>query len=576
MKFTKHIAVLFTAVAATVLLAGCIREGGPGPDVVRSDEFFELNFEAAIDDGGDISLGEAGVTAAGADAVAPKITTRADGTVPALAVPDAETRAVSSDPATLLEWEEHVATIDILVFLQTGKYSDDGIYVCSVHGVDIYNGTAEGGTANNTVKFKAVLPKMVNGIDLTGKKISLVVLANLRDALNSYKAANTLEPGVTEFAGIVPLLSFKHETSWNTAPGSTQYLPMSAFAANVIVPDAFAEPILASANTGRPMTRSVAAFDIGFNYSGTTPAGFTGAGDDPVFKISRATMLNIAQAGRVAYYIKMTGTGAITLSYSPRILPNVSNSDYDYQLATPSATGMFGDIYVPETKLTNPDNTPNRADRTALIIGGYYTAPGAGAENTTDLSWYRVDLQNIFNMSVLIPGGSTGTGSGGIIQNIRYTVRINDIAGPGYLDKDEAINGEPNLWANLSVVPWNRSDHQAVIDGPYTFEVSQDELFFDDYAARTLTSTDNTITRVWTDYADGWKVDGFSNDGTDPSQGTAGDWLSTDITAGSTCTESQLRVITTTNTTTNDRTGYIHLSAGRWKYTVKVRQELNL
>lgn len=123
------------------------------------------------------------------------------------------------------------------------------------------------------------------------------------------------------------------------------------------------------------------------------------------------------------------------------------------------------------------------------------------------------------------------------------------------------------MWANMTIVPWSKSKHDAELDGPYTFDVSQTDFFLDCRARPDDRFGDNVIT-LSTDYAYGWTVVKISDEsGTAPSP-----WLDVSALHGAPFENGRLVIRTTMNTGSNIRTGYIYLSAGRWKYIVKVTQ----
>jgi hypothetical protein len=208
-----------------------------------------------------------------------------------------------------------------------------------------------------------------------------------------------------------------------------------------------------------------------------------------------------------------------------------------------------GEIYTFEAVAgTDAGLTTN----TCLVIGGKY---GTDAQTT----YYRIDFANTSGQTIAyLP----------LLRNHQYKVNITKVKSPGLATATQAFNSRPvNIEA--SVISWSEGDiTDVVFDGQYMLGVSKRELSFT-REQRTASSQDNDL-KVTTDFPTGWKVEKITvnEDGT----GGNADWLSLSPNSGSTGQTSTTKLLLDENTTGATRTGYIHLTAGRLNYTVKVEQ----
>ncbi len=436
-------------------------------------------------------------------------------------------RALSADQ------ENHVENIDVLVFEYDTAIPGSEKFLYATHGYDIRN------TAGSNAKtFKAMLATGINDggteISLVGKQVFLMVLANSRDIWNSVSASVSRGDGIQ---GVMDKLIYHVPGKWDASPTSTQYFPMSSMTSTVVT---MSGNLKGSDFGPLDLVRAVVAIDVGFNYNAGTPSGFDN------FKLAQVALCRFPDRG---YVSGVYGYDNIFVSRQPGSRTLINRT---YTLGAPSKYGMFSEMYLPLLSyLPLAAASYDNVEEGYVLIGGYYSE--GGSENTSDLTWYRVGSENI-------PGLS-------LERNYRYTFKIQSIDGSGFATPEEAAAGIPNMWANMTVVPWSESRHDADIEGPYKFDISQREFYLDN-DARTDGSRADNILSLYTDYLGGWGIDEITYE-VDPGSDL---WLSTDITNGVPFVTNSMLIKTKENTAVTTRTGYIHLSAGHWKYTVKVQQ----
>ena len=442
------------------------------------------------------------------------------------------TRALTADQ------EDYVDNIDVLVFEYNDVEGDGkGTFLYSTHGVDIKN--TNGSRAKT---FKAMLATTVKDgateISLTGRNVFLLVLANARGIWNSASVSYG-----DSFRSVVNQLIYDAPGNWDASATSTQYFPMAS------IPSARAE--IREGMNGSDfgtiqLVRAVMAINVGFNYDvGGTPLGFDN------FKLEQVVLCKFPDKGYVSGYYGYSNT------FSSRVPSTGALVTRTYTVDPTSRYGIFNEIYMPLAMAANI----SLGQYPYLLVGGYYSADGT--VNTDDLTWYRIDLPTVMVTS----GGNTYECSMYMERNYKYTFQVQSVSGPGYASREEATTGGPNMWANMTVVPWSESNVNTDIDGPYYFDISQKEFYLDNSSRLDATHGDNILS-LCTDYSGGWQVDGITYE-EDPGSNL---WLSTDILGGAPFVLKDMLILATANYTDNGRVGYIHLSAGRWKYTVRVQQ----
>jgi hypothetical protein len=294
--------------------------------------------------------------------------------------------------------------------------------------------------------------------------------------------------------------------------------------------------------------RSVSSFDVAFGYgTGDTPQGLNN------FKLKQVNVYGAPTSG----YCTELGTLSFLLPlypstqlFIPRIPDDMelATTAVEYTLDTASPIGMFNTIYTPEFR--------GSVDDFFLVIGGYYTAPGA-TDNTSTLSWYKI---NWSTPEVPLTNYESR-------RNWKHIVQIEAINGPGYTTAAEAAEGETDSQLlNLNIIPWDLSRTTTSIEGEYYLSVSSDEFELSNDGRDDVTFGDNII-EIFTDYSGGWVLDNISS-------GDNGDalWLGASMTSGPANQTSRVGIVTQQNNTGLVRTGYLRFKAGRWSRTVKVTQ----
>lgn len=431
--------------------------------------------------------------------------------------------------------EYHVETIDVLVFEYDDNATGKGRFRYATHGYDIKN--TEDSSAK---KFKVMLAtEYVSGgvtTSLIGKQVFLLPLANSREVWDNVKGGVSVND---TYKSVVDRLVFDASASWDTSDGSTQYLPMASIPG---INPAITNDLKGSDFGTVRLIRSVAAIDVGFNYVDGTPQGFPG------FELEEVILCNVTDKGLISH------SSQFNVAFSPTIPAGSGIMERVYTPDQPSREGIFNQIYVPETDAVEFGSPA----RPFMLIGGRYN----GAE-----SWYRIEFPSWGEIMPYKPTEYTTA----IHRNYRYVFMIDKIFGRGYDSREEAEAGEgkdSKLWINLTVVPFSHRTVPAEPDGPYTFDISQTAFYFDDTGRYFDSKHNDNLLELSTDYRGGWKVDEVTYE-VDPGSQF---WLRTDIIKGNPFEQGKLRIFVDYNGSGNGRIGYVHLSAGRWKYKIKVQQ----
>jgi hypothetical protein len=451
-------------------------------------------------------------------------------------VPDGQERMVSfsvrvpgagspSTYALTAQDENEVKTVEILLFDGDGKYTYQPIYSNRIT-------TDENDNTKKT--FKVKVPQGI---------YDMVILANSGESLAS--ALGSISKGEAK-ASVLGKLLLTNNSKWNTISGSGGYIPIPMWGEikNITVSDAM------PANTNVSLARMIAKVDVSLSETAQTK-----------FDLQSVRLYNYYDKGRIApLEDEDHWDAAHTLALAPSVPAGAAKPSpaadnplvYDRSAIIPeegSGVSCTGEIYTFEAEKGSKDDLSNN---TCLVIGGKYN--GEGKE-----TYYRVDFANtVSGTTTYLP----------LLRNHQYKVTISNVEGSGTASAKDAFNSRPvNIVA--SVMPWNDADiSDIVFDGQYMLGVSQGELSFS-REQRTEDSEDN-IFKITTDYPKGWEMTGITEnkDGT----GSTIDWLDITPEKSETGGTMSTRLILDVNNTGSPRTGYIHLSAGRLNYTVKVVQ----
>lgn len=416
----------------------------------------------------------------------------------------------SSEPVTrgaLSEEEESaISTLDVLVFEKT----DQGeILSYHVRGKEV-----EDSPLDNFFTIKVALSK-------SSEQYRFVLLANL---MNEVKYS-----GITKNMQKKDVLARIVFDQYMRSFGSSKALPMWGESGLYEV----TEELAATGIQSVKMIRSVARVDVGVNFDeNDVPQGL---GDQ--LYIRRAIVYDAPDRGMAAPLAENFHP-ATNITLAPTMPSSFTLVEYEYILDVPDF-GFAREIYVPEAS-KQASKTP------VLLIEAYYTAPGA-ALNTTDLTWYRIDLVN----------PTDGNTKLDILRNHLYRINITSVTKAGATTPDDALAGDPGLVTSIRVhseddiryVVWN-NDHM----------LGASEI---DIQAPASASTGSFSVR--TTAPGGWSyIITESDDINSPSI----NWL-TYTNPGQANTFSYT---VTANSTLIRRTGYIHFFVDGLVLTVKITQ----
>lgn len=439
--------------------------------------------------------------------------------VPGTFVPN--TYALSADD------ENEVKTIEVLLF-KNGKYYH------TVYGSEISS------TSGNS-RLKTFTVKMPHGT------YSMVVLANARKSLGDVLSGVSTDESKNS---VLNKLLLTNTGKWNTNTASSDYIPIPMWGE---IETININSNTTSINTPIPLLRMLARVDVAL----TTDEAKS------KFKLQSIRLYNYYDKGQVVpdknswnQFLNRVNFSTIPASAqkpsNPADMPLVYTGD---EITTPDVSSI-GEIYTFESEV--PAST-SLQEKTCLVIGGIYTGD-------TQPTYYRIDFAK--------PKGEVNTDLEylHLLRNYRYQVNITDVKASGFSDPKEAFNSLP---ANIlvDIVPWNEADIADVeFDGQFTLSVSKGKFEFakDAYTP----SSEENIVSITTDYISsdgteqGWKVSAIVDSNGDPIT----DWLSTSIDHGEAGETTDMKILLTENTSGAERTGYIHIKAGRLTYSIEVRQ----
>ncbi len=436
------------------------------------------------------------------------------GGIPKLSSPT--TYALSEDD------ENEIAQIAVLLF-DTNGYTYQPIYV-------------SGSNITGSGKVKTFTIKVPVGT------YNMVVLANANASLSS--ALNSVSTGQSK-ADVLEKLILINDGKWNATPTSGDYIPIPMWgeSANINVAEG------ASVNASFTLVRRVAKIDVVL----TTDTAKS------KFDLQSVRLYNYNNQGHVVPTSgNWSGTPptitapSVPVGATKPTDPIANPLIYDGSTITNEATrgiSCINEVYTFEAAIGSDANLPTN---TCIVIGGKYN-------DEEQVTYYRIDFANT--------EGATTTYLP-LLRNHHYKINIEDITASGLTSPKEAFNASP-MNIKATVVNWSDAHNvDVVFDGQYMLAVSQGEFTFS-REQRTADSNDNTLS-ITTDVPSGWKLEKI-----------VGDWLSLTTQKGASCETTQKGAsCETTNTqfilSENDsgapRTAFVHLSAGRLTYIVKVEQ----
>lgn len=425
----------------------------------------------------------------------------------------------------LTEGEENeVRSIAILLFDNTsGNYEYQPIYSNDI--------TTDPGDSRN----KTFTVKVPEGT------YDMVLLANANTSLGT--ALGGIAVGDAK-AAVLDKLKQNNAGKWDTNSASGSYIPIPMWGEIQGIAVSSSMP----ANVPVQMVRMLAKIDVALM-----------AAAKGKFSLESVRLYNYNDQGYIApdvstwnYATNIATAPFVPATASKPATPATSPLIYDGAAITPdpAAPGRglscLNEIYTFEAAM---GSDATLLDNTCLVVGGTYTGDGQP-------TYYRIDLANT--------SGSTATYLP-VLRNHNYKVNIADVTGTGFNNPEDAFKSRPvNIQA--SIINWNDATiTDVVFDGQYMLGVSQGEFTFS-REARTASDDDNILS-VTTDYPSGWTVEKIIDDADNPVS-----WVSVNPNSGATGVVTDTRLEIDENNDAAARTAYIHLSAGRLTYIVKVEQ----
>jgi len=277
------------------------------------------------------------------------------------------------------------------------------------------------------------------------------------------------------------------------------------------------------------------------------------------FTLDNVAYYNYNTAGKVIPDATSFAGGVYTGAYQTPSLP-ASPGKQSTALSGYTVTGSkncTNQIYIFEnargTAFSHATANTEWKNNPCLVIGGKYN----GSTTTT---YYRLDFVK----------KSTNTWLD-ILRNHSYVFNITSVGAPGYATAAEALDAAP-VNIEVDVLPWNDAGGDVVYNGQYMLGVTP--VFELDARARGYTAA---ITTDWP----GAPAFVISTDATNPSAGTVG-WLKNVEIGSATATNAATGQKTYPLTfdvdanlsRTDSRTAYIHITAGRLTFVVKVVQNI--
>lgn len=441
----------------------------------------------------------------------------------------------SSEPTTyaLTEKDEtDVTQVAVLLFDIEGNY----VYQ------PIYRGGSNITTNPDDTRIKTFTIKVPEGT------YDMVVLANSNESLNS--ALGSIEVGQSRDVVLSKILLTKNE-KWNAAPGSENYIhiPMWGEVSSITVSS--------SMPTNVPVTlvRMVAKIDV----------ALTTATAKNKFDLTSVRLYNYNNKGQIVPNNSNWDRNSFTVT-APSIPssatkpanPLISAFLYEGDAITKDTNGgttrgvsCINEIYTFEATAGSDSSLP---DNTCIVIGGRY-------DKDNQITYYRIDFANTTGSEA-----NATTNYLPLLRNHNYKVNIANVKASGYPTPEEAFSSRPvNIEANI--INWSDAQiTEIVFDGQYMLGVSKGEFSFS--SEEYTVSSQNNALHITTDYPGGWNLKKIVND-----SGREIRWLKLSETSGQAGITSTTKLLLERYMFGNSpRIAFIHLSAGRLTYIIKLVQ----
>ena len=354
---------------------------------------------------------------------------------------------------------------------------------------------------------------------LRATNVNFVVIANANTELMTVLAGAT--EGLTSKTAILEdsrlIKTLSGTDVWNAASSSSfSPIPMHGETA--------ATPITQATTLAVDLTRMLARININAE---TIPTS--------TFQMSSVRLYNTNRGG----YIAPGKTPEVTWAF---MHVNGSNDHLTYALSGSDLTNnvLLNTIYTFE----RPSVTSSSP--VVLVVGGEFN--GSPTE-----TYYKIILMEA-------PSDYKS-----LVRNNSYNVTISSVTGAGHATPEEAYNST-NVTMTTNIVEWQGYYPVVVSDGTYTMGVNEGIIDLS-YAQHNAASLDNKLI-IRTDYPTGWTavVSGSL------SNITAAAWLTLSGASGSGSGSGNTISLNMPKNTSGIRTAYVHITAGKMTYKVKVVQ----
>jgi hypothetical protein len=444
----------------------------------------------------------------------------------------ARTRATqTSIPAKINEYD--INHLDVLVFADNGGAGDTFLYHTTP--------TSEVEDPNSPLSRTFVLPIRKSEGSV---KQRLVLIANLETEVAALIEEYLSDENATSVnkVDVMSQLTFEHK-DWHGGG-----LPMWGESTGAIITPTSTGSAFGNIN----MLFSVARIEAAVN--GNSDLSKAGTLDNFRFK-----QFQIKNRLKYGYAVPQDGSGYANGAVSspsvpsPNELTTLTESPY----TVGSGVSYYSAIgYAQEVNNSELDND----EGLYVLIGGQYVEPGAEIEETTPITWYRVDL---YDRTAADPQ----TAKLDILRGHRYMINITGVDGPGYATAEEAAESYTSK-LSATVLVWDGGN--VIVDpaGRYKLNVSKSEWTFNGLE-RTVDDTNNKIT-ISTDYTGGWELASITDE-----NGNDIEWLTLSATSGAADEISEVSINLSAYDSQTPRKGRITIEAGKWSYVVNVSQKLS-
>lgn len=263
----------------------------------------------------------------------------------------------------------------------------------------------------------------------------------------------------------------------------------------------------------------------------------------PFFELESVRLYNYNTVGHV---VPLDYNNADVWTTEPSIPAGSSATEGPLLYNADNKVSVMHEIYTFEAKKGSANNLK---ENTCVVVGGRYNSE-------VETTYYRIDFTHK-SSGAYLP----------ILRNYIYEVEIASINGSGYLTPDDAFY-MPSLNIEATVTPWSEADMGGVDLGtsnPTKLDVNH--LVTDIYPSEGGVFENHL--EVLTNYPSGWKLEGVFD-----AQGNEVSWLSVSPAAGLKDKKVYPTLTFETNSTKENRVGFIRFSAGKsFSEEIQVEQD---